>query len=204
MPSAPGTNCSISERSGSVSDGNPCGISPTVETPSAFSPKNHDAAMPPPTATSGAGECGHSRSMPISTANVAAATASVISEVPGTCCATLRTSAKNPCLVMWIPRSFGTWSSTITRPIPALKPVSTGVEMKLATNPRRSNRASNSIAPTSAVSVAVAVTSFAGSPSGTTRPSCVPARIASVVVELTLSTRDEPSSAYTSIGMNAV
>ena len=79
--------------------------------------------------------------------------------------------------------------------MPALKPVSTGVEMKLATNPSRSSRASTSIAPTSAVSVAVAVTSFAGSPSGTARPSCVPARIASVVVELTLSTRDEPSSA---------
>ena len=178
-----------------MSDGKPCGIRPTVETPSACSPKNHDAAMPPPTATSGAGECGHSRSMPISTTNVAAATASVISDVSGRCCTTLRRSRKKPCLVMWIPSSFGTWSSTITRPMPALKPVSTGVEMKLATKPRRSSRASSSIAPTSAVSVAVAVTSLAGSPSGTTRPSCVPVRIASVVVELTLSTRDEPSSA---------
>ena len=140
IPSAPGTSCSISARSGSVSDGNPCGIRPTVETPSACRPKNHDAAMPPPTATSGAGECGQSRSMPISTSSVAAATASVISEVSGTCCATLRRSRKKPCLAMWMPRSFGTWSSTITRPMPALKPVSTGVEMKLATNPRRSSR----------------------------------------------------------------
>ena len=96
---------------------------------------------------------------------------------------------------MWIPRSLGTWSSTITRPIPALKPVSTGAEMKLATKPRRSSLASSSIAPTNAVNVAVAVTSIAGLPSGTTRPSSVPVRIASVVVELTLSTRDEPSSA---------
>ncbi len=111
------------------------------------------------------------------------------------CCTTLRRSGKKPCLVMWMPRSFGTWSSTITRPIPALKPVSTGAEMKLATNPRRISLARSSIAPTSAVRVAVAVTSFAGSPSGTARPSWVPARIASVVVELTLSTRDEPSSA---------
>ena len=111
------------------------------------------------------------------------------------CCTTLRRSWKNPCLVIWMPRSFGTWSSTITSPIPALKPVSTGAEMKLATNPRRISLARISIAPTSAVRVAVAVTSFAGSPSGTARPSWVPARIASVVVELTLSTRDEPSSA---------
>ena len=67
IPSAPGTNCSINAGSGIVSDGNPCGIRPTVETPSACRPKNHAAAMPPPTATSGAGECGHRRSIPIST-----------------------------------------------------------------------------------------------------------------------------------------
>ena len=133
--------------------------------------------------------------MPINTKSVAPATASVTSEVSGTWRATLKTSRKNPCLVMWIPRSFGTWSSTITRPMPALKPVSTGVEMKLATNPSFISLASSSIAPTSAASVAVAVTSLPGSPSGTTRPSCVPARIASVVVLLTLNTRDEPSSA---------
>ncbi len=100
------------------------------------------------------------------------------------CCTTLRRSRKKPCFEIWIPRTFGTWLSTITRPMPALKPVSTGEEMSLATNPRCSSRASSSIAPTSAVSVAVPVTSFAGSPSGTTRLSCVPARIASVLVEL--------------------
>ena len=111
------------------------------------------------------------------------------------CWATLSRSGKKPCLVMWVPRSLGIWSSTITRPMPALNPVNTGAEMKSATNPRRITRASTSIAPTSAVSVAVAVTSLAGSPSGTTSASSVPARIASVVVELTLSTRDVPSSA---------
>ena len=100
--------------------------------------------------------------------NVATATASVSSEVSGTCCTTLRRSGKKPCLVMWMPSSFGTWSSTITRPMPALNPVSTGAEMKSATKPRRISRASISMAPTSAVSVAVAVTSLAGSPSGTT------------------------------------
>jgi hypothetical protein len=96
---------------------------------------------------------------------------------------------------MWMPSSFGNWSSTITRPIPALNPVRTGVEMKVATNPRRSTDASIRNTPTIAVNVAVAVISLAGSPSGTTRPSCVPARMASVVVELTLSTREVPSSA---------
>ena len=133
--------------------------------------------------------------MPISTANVASATPRVISEVSGMWWTTFSTSAKKPCLVMWTPSSLGSWSSTITRPIPALKPVSTGVEMKFATKPRRSSRASSSIAPTRAASVAVAVTSLPGSLSGTARPNCVPARMASVVVELTLSTREAPSSA---------
>ena len=53
----------------------------------------------------------------------------------------------------------------------------------------------NENAPTSAVRVAVAVRRRPGSPSGTESPSCVPVRIASVVVELTLSTREEPRSA---------
>ena len=77
--------------------------------------------------------------------------------------------------------------------MPALKPVSTGAEMNVATNPSRSMRAPTSSAPTSNVNVAVATASFTGSPSGTARPSSVPVRIASVVVELTLSTRDVPS-----------
>ena len=83
------------------------------------------------------------------------------SDVSGRCCTTASRSRKNPSFAMWMPRSFGTWSSTMTRPMPALKPVSTGAEMKLATKPRRSRRAASRIAPTSAVSVAVAVTSFA-------------------------------------------
>ena len=128
MPSAAGRKFArSSDRSGSVIDGRPCGIGPTSETPIAFSPKNHAAAIPPATATSGAGECGHRRSMPISTTKVATATASVIIDVCGRCCTTLTTSRKKPCLVMWIPSSFGIWSSTMTSPMPALKPVSTGV-----------------------------------------------------------------------------
>ena len=47
MPSAPGTSASTSARSGSVSDGSPCGIRPTVETPCAVEaeePRRGDAA----------------------------------------------------------------------------------------------------------------------------------------------------------------
>ena len=86
IPSAPGSSRATSAGSGRVSDGKPCGIRPTIETPIFSSPRNHAAAMPPATATSGAGECGHSRSIAISTAKVARATASVIVEVSGMWC----------------------------------------------------------------------------------------------------------------------
>ena len=62
--------------------------------------------------------------------------------------------------------------------------------MKLATNPRRRIEATMSIAPTINVSVAEAANSDAASPSGTIVPNAAAARIASVVVVLTLSTRE--------------
>ena len=195
MPSAPGASCAASARSGRVGFGRPCGMRPTVDTPTACSPSNHDAAMLAPTAISGAGECGFQRSIAISSAKVAVATASVAPDAAGNCCRVAARSAKKPCFAMWMPNSLGNWSSTMTSPMPALNPVSTGAEMKLATNPSRSSRAASRIAPTSTASVAVALARRAGSPSGTARPSWVPVRIASVAVELTLSTRDEPSSA---------
>ena len=190
--------------SGNVSDGNPFGIAPTVETPDPDRSKYQEAAIATAIATSDAGEWGHHRSKPITTASVARPTASVRSEVAGRCCAIARRSAKKPCLAMCSPNSLGTWSSTMTSAIPALKPVSTGVEMKVATNPSRRIRAAIRNAPTSSVSVAVAMASLTASPSGTARPSSVPVRMASVVVELTLSTRDVPRNAYSAIGTNDV
>ena len=170
-------------------------MSPTVDTPKSLKPKNQDAAIPPPTAANGAGECGHRRSIPARAISAISATASVSSEVSGMCWMMLSASWKNPCLVIWMPSSLGIWSRTMTQPIPALKPVRTGVEMKLATKPRRSSEAATRIRPVSAERVAAAVISRAGSPSGTARPSWVPAKMASVVVELKLRTREVPSSA---------
>ena len=80
----------------------------------------------------------------------------------------------------------------MTSPIPALKPVSTGSEMKLATTPRRRSEASISITPTSTARVAEAVSSSAEPPLGATRASWAPVRIASVVVVLTLNGREVP------------
>ncbi|MOA63203.1 hypothetical protein D3C78_1888470 [compost metagenome] len=83
----------------------------------------------------------------------------------------------------------------MTRPIPALKPVSTGNEMKFATNPSRSAEAAIKSTPVSAVSVAVAVINRSVFPSGATSASWLAVRIASVVVELTLSTLEVPNRA---------
>ena len=125
---------------------------------------------------------------------MATATASVGSDVSGRCATVAsRFWTKEP-LGMWKPRSFGSWSSTMTTPIPALKPTSTGSEMKLATKPSRRIDAATRIAPTSRVSVADARRSAAGSPAGAPASSA-PVRIASVVVVLTLKTRDVPRSA---------
>ncbi|MCY1418112.1 hypothetical protein D9M71_336610 [compost metagenome] len=83
----------------------------------------------------------------------------------------------------------------MTTPIPALKPTSTGSEMKLATKPRRNAPATTRIAPTSKASAAEAAKSWTGSPSGLTAASADPARMARVVVVLTLSGREVPSTA---------
>ena len=79
--------------------------------------------------------------------------------------------------------------------MPALKPQSTGSEMKSAKNPTRRTDASTSTAPTIRLSVAVARSSRSGSAPGATRAMLAPVRIAIVVVVDTLSTRELPSTA---------
>ena len=76
--------------------------------------------------------------------------------------------------------------------MPALKPVSTDSEMKLAMKPRRSAAAASRMAPVSTASVPAAAISSAAPPPGATRPSSAPVRIARVVVVLTLNGRELP------------
>jgi galactokinase len=89
-------------------------------------------------------------------------------------------------------------------PMPALKPVSTGTEIKLATKPSRNTAASTNNTPTTKASVAAATTRSSRSPLGATLASSDAVSIAIVDVALTLSGRDVPSTAYTSIGTRAV
>ena len=121
---------------------------------------------------------------------MATATASVGSDVSGTCAKVAITFLTKEPLAMWKPSSLGSWSRMMTTPIPALNPIRTGSEMKLATKPRRRAHAATRIAPTSSDSVADARRSACGSPAALER--LAPVRMASVVVVLTLNTLDVP------------
>jgi hypothetical protein len=138
--------------------GRPCGTCPTDST---GRPNRPNAAIPAATAISGAGRRGVKRSSPSRITIVAIPTASAASDVSGRLSAMRSRFWRKFPFAKWTPSSFGTWSSTITVPIPALKPISTGSEMKFATKPRRSSEASARKPPTRSVNVAVAVSNAA-------------------------------------------
>jgi hypothetical protein len=81
------------------------------------------------------------------------------------------------------------WLAAITSPVPILKPLRTGSEMKSARKPRRSSPAASSRPPTMNASVAAAVTR------SSVEAIAVAVRIAIVDVVLTLSAREAPSTA---------
>ena len=89
-------------------------------------------------------------------------------------------------------------------PTPALNPISTGSEMKLATTPIRSTDATSSMPPTRQAKVPVAAISASLEPFGATWCKAEAVRMAIVEVVVTLSGRDEPITAYTTSGTNAV
>jgi len=83
----------------------------------------------------------------------------------------------------------------MTRPIPALNPINTGSEMKLATQPKRKIAPETRITPTNNVSVAEAVTRKAVSALEAPFSRALAVKMANVVVVLTLSGREVPSAA---------
>ncbi len=153
------------------------------------------AAMPAATVTRGAGTRGANFFKPSSNAIIARPSASVTTDVSGKLLNSESRFSKNVPFGKCTPSSFGTWSSTITIPMPALKPDNTGSEMKSAKKPTRSTAARTSMTPTINVSVAAARSNKSGSPPGTTSARLAPVRIAIVVVVVTLSTRELPSAA---------
>ena len=195
MPSAPGHSWLAREMSGTLNAGRPDGIFPTMETPMLSSPSSADAARPAITARSGAGECGLKRSMPMMSASMMSESTRVGTETSDRSRAMETILCRNPPLSKCCPSSLGTWSTTITAPMPALKPVNTGSEIKLAIKPNRRTAASISMAPTSSARVAAAAMYSPAVPFGATSASSVAVRIAMVVVVLILSGRDVPKKA---------
>ena len=177
-----------------MNEGSPVGTWPTVATPCAGRSSSAEAAIAAATATSGAGTRGTKCSSPKISTTTAAETASVTRDVCGRCARIAKMSRKKPVLSMCTPSSFGNWSTTITNPMPDLNPTSTGSEMKFATKPSRSTQAASSTSPTITASVAAATSRSTPAPRATV-PNADPARIAIVVVVLTLSGREVPSSA---------
>lgn len=93
------------------------------------------------------------------------------------------------------PSSFPSWLAAMNSPMPALKPASTGEEMKSARNPRCRRPAAASRPPTSTASSDAVATARPGSSAAPTSTSAPAVRIEMVEVELTLSGRELPTSA---------
>ena len=177
------------------------GIRPTVESQCLQAPKNHDAEYRR-NRDQRRRECGISAHGNQALKNVATATARVISAVLDVLRDADDVEKEEPRLRV-DSQKFRTWSQHDHQTDPRFEAVRTGAEMKLATNPRRISRASSSLAPTSAVSVAAAVTSSpdrrpARSDPAACRPGSPPWGRA------TLSTIDEPSRRKSPIGMTRV
>ncbi len=203
MPAAAGHSASARSRRGRSNASPPC-TSPTVSTPIAFRPRSAEAAIASAMPMSGAGARGAQRRPARMIARTASPVANVASDSCGSSRPIATRSRKKPALAMWMPSSLDSWSVTITSPMPALNPTSTGWDMKLATKPMRRNAASTSIAPASRASVPATTVACSGPAPRAASPIAVATRIAIVLVVETLSTRELPSRAYAAMGTTAV
>ena len=98
MATAAGHSGSRSARSGRTSAGSPPGMCPTTATPLACRPRKNEAAMPPATPSSGAGNVGAMCSSAKTTARVASPTARVAGSVSGRWRTNEATSRNHPAL----------------------------------------------------------------------------------------------------------
>lgn len=117
-------------------------------------------------------------------------------------------SSRTTPTVVWLvtctPRTDFSCPTMMTTPTPALKPMRTGSETKLATNPRRSRRATIKTPPTRSASIAATAAGAAPLARAVSATTCAEVNIAISDVLVTLSGRELPSSGYTSIAAIAV
>jgi hypothetical protein len=106
-----------------------------------------------------------------------------------------RTLAKKSSPSTGTPSTLPSWLAAMTNPMPALKPASTGDEMKSARNPRCSRPATKRMPPTSRASSEAVAAARPVSPAVPTSTSAPAVRMEMVEVELTLSGREVPTSA---------
>ncbi len=154
IPSAPGHKARINDKSGNVSEGSPAGMGPTRATPKASRPTRPESNMPKATATSAAGRRFVRRGRKTRIASVISESARVSQWIwPRFCSSDTIVWRMGP-FSNASPVTFPSWPTKITTPMPALKPVSTGVEMKLAMKPRRRTPANSRKRPARKASVA--------------------------------------------------
>ena len=160
--------------------------------------------IPPATTISAAGTAfGAQRLSATSTATLPPPIAAVGQSISPRCESADHSLSKKWSPVWSIPSSLPSWPTAIRSPVPALKPASTGCEMKSAMKPSLSSPAASSSTPVSTASVEAAVIARCASPRATT-PMAAAVSAASVEVVETDSARELPSSAYTSSGTAAV
>ncbi len=94
-----------------------------------------------------------------------------------------------------MPSSLGSWPAATVSPTPTLIPINVAWEMLSISAPRRSNRATNRITPTSSVSIARSPTGSVPSAATPAAMSVEPVSSATVDVVLTDRVRDPPSRA---------
>jgi hypothetical protein len=195
IPAAAGSSAPAPARPGSSNLGRPPLTGPTSATPRSSRSANPTSAIPTTTTTSGPGTLGAQRRSPSSTASPPRARATVAGLASPSCRSADHAWAKKLSPSTRTPSTLPSWLAAMTSPMPALKPASTGEEMKSARNPRRSRPAATRMPATSRASSEAVAAARPGSSAAPAWASASAVRMEMVEVELTLSGREVPSSA---------
>ena len=131
---------------------------PTILTPLSSSPKTYTERMLKITTTSEPGTSGSQRFRASTKIRLNTPTRRSSTLVSGRCLITPHNCSKKLPGVFSTPSSFGTWPMMIVKARPTMKPLSTGSEIKDATNPNRSSPASTPATPVQIASAVLSAT----------------------------------------------
>ena len=128
---------------------------PTISTPCSSRLNAYTAPTPKATATSEAGTTGSVRFNPSTSASDRRPTASVRRCVSPSFVTRSQSFSKKSPEPLSTPNSAGSWPTMIVSARPMTNPLSTGSEMRLATNPRRASPATTPQSPVATARPAV-------------------------------------------------